>query len=129
MLLNAYAILLALAFWLNRHDRRMLLLTLAVGVSVFLPVPKSSAFAFYASCICAEFLVGLVAFVLRARGSEMVLSACVVLEIAHLMGYILNGYPPLSSYRIIVPVLESAQLVACVAMSPALFARLQNRLE
>lgn len=128
MLLNVYAVGLAVAFYLNRHDWRMLLLTLAVGVSVFLPVPRQSALVFYGFCMVAELLVALIALALQARGSELIVSICVVLEVAHLMGYILNGYPPLSSYRVIVPVLESAQLLTCVCMSPALFVRLQNRL-
>lgn len=127
MLPLAYIALASAALYLNRRDPRMLLLTLAVGVSVFLPVPKHSAFAFYGFCIMAELTVGLTALVLRARGSEIIVSLCVVLEIAHVMGYILNGYPPLSAYRIIVPILETAQLVTCVCMSPALFFRLQNR--
>ena len=127
MLLNAYALMLALALYLNRHDRRMLGLTVVVGLSVFLPVPKSSALAFYGFCFVAELVVILLALRLHAQGSELIVSLCVVLELAHVMGYILNGYPPLSSYRAIIPILESAQLVTCICMSPALYARLRNR--
>lgn len=128
MLLNAYAVLLALAFYLNRHDRRMLMLTLAVGASVFLPMPRHSAFLFYLFCMLAELLVALIAIILQARGRELILSLCAALELTHVMGYILDGSSTLSSYRVIVPVLEAAQLVACIALSPAIFARLQNRL-
>lgn len=128
MLLNAYAALVILGLYLNRHDRRMLLLTLAVGVSVFVPVPRHTAFAFYSFCIGAEFIVAVIALLLRARASEMILSMCAALELTHIMGYILDGSDHLSSYRVIVPVLESAQLLACVLMSPPLFSRLQNRL-
>ena len=128
MLLQAYAALLALAFHLNRRDRRMLLLTLAVGVSVFLPVPRESAEVFYAACVAAELVVALVAMLAAARATELIMSLCVALELTHIMGYILDGSGQLSSYRVLVPVLEAAQLVACVCMSPAIFARLQNRL-
>lgn len=128
MLLNAYAILLGLGLYLNRHDRRMLALTFVIGVSVFIPVPRESAFTFYTFCMVAELAVALIAWRLDARATDLVISICIVLELAHVMGYILNGYPPLSSYRIIVPILESAQLVTCICMSPALYHRLQNRL-
>jgi hypothetical protein len=127
MLWNAYTVLLGIAFYLNRHDWRMLALTFVIGVSVFAPVPRESALAFYGFCFAAELAVAIVALLLRARGSELVVSICVVLEVAHVMGYILNGYPPLSSYRVIVPILESAQLVTCICMSPVLHLRLRNR--
>lgn len=127
MLLNAYAILVALGLYFNRHDWRMLALTLVVGASVFYPVPRDSAFIFYASCMAAEVLVALIAWSLHARASDLVVSLCVVLELTHVMGYLLNGYPALSSYRVIVPLLEAAQLAACVCMSPVLFHRLRNR--
>lgn len=128
MLLQAYAALVVLALYLNRRDRRMLLLTLAVGVSVLMPVPRDSAAVFYAACITAELIVALIAMILRTRGSELIMSLCAALELTHIMGYILDGSGHLSSYRVIVPVLEAAQLVACVCLSPAIFARLQNRL-
>jgi hypothetical protein len=127
MLLNAYAILLGLGFYLNRHDRRMLALTFAIGVSVFIPVPRDTAFAFYTFCIAAEACVALIAWWLDTRATELVVGICIVLVLAHVMGYILNGHPSLSSYRVIVPLLESAQLLMCVCMSPSLHARLQNR--
>jgi len=127
MLLNAYAVLVAAGLYLNRHDWRMLALTLVVGASVFYPVPRDSALIFYASCMATEVLVALIAWSLNTKASDLVVSLCAVLELAHLMGYILNGYPALSSYRIIVPLLEAAQLVTCVCMSPALFHRLRNR--
>jgi hypothetical protein len=127
MLLNAYAILLGLGVYLNRHDRRMLALTFVIGVSVFLPVPRQTAFAFYTFCIIAELLVALIAWRLNTRATELVIGICAVLVLAHVMGYILNGHPSLSSYRVIVPLLESAQLLTCVCMSPSLYARLQNR--
>lgn len=127
MLLQAYAALLGLGLYLNRHDRRMLALTCVIGVSVFMPVPRDTAFTFYTFCIAAEFIVVLLAWRIDARATELVIGICIVLVLAHVMGYILNGYPALSSYRVIVPLLESAQLLTCVCMSPALHARLQNR--
>lgn len=127
MLLTAYAALFTVGLYLNRGDRRMLLLTLVVGASVFIAVPRHSAFIFYTFCILADLLAAILAITLRARASELVVSICVALEAVHVMGYILDGYPPLSSYRILVPILESAQLVACVCMSSALYRRLQNR--
>ena len=127
MLHVAYAVLLALAVAFNWSDRRALLLTLVVGMSVFLPAPHTSAIAFYGFCFLAEALVALIAIRLAAGATELIVSICVVLEIAHIMGYILNGYPPLSAYRVIIPLLESAQLVTCICTSPVLLTRLRNR--
>lgn len=127
MLFNIYAIMAGLALFLNRADWRMVFLTLAVTASVFVPVPRESAEMFYAFCMAAEALVAIIAWRLKARASELVISACMVLELVHIMGYSLNGYPPLSSYRVLVPLLELAQLTACICASPTLYARLQNR--
>lgn len=129
MYLQACALLFTAGLWLNRSDRRMLALTVLVAASVFLPVPRDSAEQFYLFCIAAETVVALVALALiRARGSELIASLCIVLIVVHVMGYIMDGYPRLSGYRILVPILESLQLVACLCMSPAIYPRLRNRL-
>lgn len=123
-----YAVMLVLALVLNGRDRRMLALTAVIGVSVFIPVPRATAFEFYSFCMAAELVVALLAWRLDAKASELIISFCIVLELTHIMGYILDGYPPLSSYRIMVPILETAQLAACIAMSPMLYERLRNRI-
>lgn len=129
MYLQACAVLFTVALWLNRRDRRMLVLTMVVGASIFVPVPRDTALQFYTFCIAAETVVALLALAaIRARASELVASICIVLIVVHVMGYIMDGHPPLSGYRILVPILEAAQLAACALMSPALFTRLRNRL-
>lgn len=126
MLLTAYACLLAVALTLNRKDRRMLALTALVGVSIFIPVPRDTALQFYTFCIAAECVVALVALRIGGRGSIAIAELCVLLVIAHLMGYALNGHPPFSPYRVIVKLLETSQLVCCIVASPYLAARLHN---
>ena len=128
MYLQACAGLLFVGLILNRHDRRMLALTILVGTTIFIPVPRDTALQFYLFCIASETLAAIVAVTfIRARASEMVASVCVLLVLLHVMGYIKDGYPALSAYRILVPLLESLQLVTCILMSPALYARLRNR--
>lgn len=127
MLYVAYFGLASAAFYVNRRDPRMLLLTLAVGVSVFIPVPRHTAFAFYGFCISAELVVGLTAWILSARGSTSIMCICVLLVINHIMGYALDGSQPLSPYRAVVKLLECGQLLACVACSTAVANTLRNR--
>lgn len=127
MLHLAYAVLVCLAFYLNRRDRRMLLLTAAVTVSVFLPAPRHSAVVFYAFCVAAECLVALVAHRCQCAGSRAVIWLCALLVLNHLMGYSLDGSTPLSPYRAVVKLLETSQLVACMAFSPTLVHILRNR--
>lgn len=127
MYLTACGALLGASFLLNLHDRRMLALTLLVGVSIFIPVPRHDADVFYTFCIAFEMGVAFVALLLNARASVVVAELCALLAITHLMGYALDGNPPLSPYRVIVKLLEISQLTACVALSPSLVDILRNR--
>lgn len=118
--------LLLIGLLANLPDRRMLALTALVGASIFLPVPRDTALQFYSFCIAAEILVAVLAYKLGARAGIIVAEVCVVLVIAHVMGYALDGYPPFSPYRSIVKLLEVSQLLACVALSPILAPLLRN---
>lgn len=125
MYLTACFLIMAAGLGLNAFDRRMLALTALVGASIFIPAPDTYE-QFYVFCISAECLVGLLALIIRARASVLVAEICVLLVIAHLMGYSLDGSPPFSPYRVIVKLLEFSQLAACVALSPVLAPFLRN---
>lgn len=122
----AYAALFATALWLNRTDRKMLLLALVVGGSFFMEVPRGSQTAFYSACIGVEVFVGLIALVLRARASWAVIEICAVMVCAHLMGWVMDGHAPLSPYKGIMLIAEYAQIGVCVLASRTALARLKN---
>lgn len=122
----ACAALLAVGLVLNWQCRRMLAVTIIVGISVFLPAPHESAEKFYLFCTAAEMVVGLLAWASQSRAGAVVADICVLLVIAHVMGYALDGSPPFSPYRVIVKILEISQLVACAALSPILAPILRN---
>lgn len=127
MYLVACGVLLAVATVLNLRDRRMLVLTLAVGINIFFPVPSHTQLQFYGTCILLETCVLATAVLYPSRASCIAIYATLVLIAAHFMGWILDGSPPLSPYRSIVKILECAQLLACVALSPVLTSKLRNR--
>lgn len=127
MYLVACGILLAVATVLNFKDRRMLVLTLAVGINIFFPIPAHTQAQFYSTCIALEVMVLTTAVFYTSRASCIAVYASLALIIAHFMGWTLDGSPPLSPYRAIVKILECAQLVACVALSPVLTPKLRNR--
>lgn len=122
----ACAALLAIGLVLNWQCRRMLAVTLIVGISVFLPAPHESAEKFYFFCIVAEVIVGLLAWASQSRAGTIIADICVLLVIAHVLGYALGGSPPFSPYRVIVKILEVSQLVVCAALSPILAPILRN---
>lgn len=126
MYLAACGALLAAGLVLNAGDRRALLLTALVGASVFLPAPHHSAEAFYTFCIAVDVAIGVLAWATRSKAGAAVADLCVLLVIAHIMGYALDGSSPFSPYRIIVKILELSQLAACVALSPILAPILRN---
>lgn len=126
MYLIACGVLLALATVLNLTDRRMLMLTLAVGINVFFPVPSFTQAQFYGTCIALESMVLIVAVFYSARASGISVFSCVLLIITHLMGWTLDGSQPFSPYQLIVKSLEVIQLLACVALSPVFTPILRN---
>lgn len=127
MYLVACGILLAVATVLNLTDRRMLALTLLVGATIFLPVPSHTQLQFYGTCIIVETAVLAYVVFVHSRASGMMAHILLAMIVAHFMGWILDGSPPLSPYRSIVKILECAQLAACVALSPVLTPKLRNR--
>lgn len=106
-----YAILLSLSFWLNRNDLRMLALTFFVGAGIFFPVPDEN---FYLYCISIEIIVLVVADIVNVNASKFVMGCLCILISSHLLGMIFDGYLEDSPYRILVPLFEYAQIVACI---------------
>lgn len=127
MLHLAYGVAACFALWLNRKDRQMLALTALVSASVFVDPPGASGQEFYSFCIASEVTIAAFALLLRCRASTLIAEICAVLVMAHLMGYSYDaGSHPLSPYRGIVKLLESAQLLACVALSAKIAPFLRN---
>lgn len=125
MYLIACFALMAAGLCANALDRRMLALTALVGASIFLPTPAEYG-AFYLYCVAAECLVAVVALWLRASASVVIAEVCVLLVITHAMGYSLDGSLPFSPYQMIIKLLEVAQLVVCIVLSPVVAPILRN---
>lgn len=124
---QACATFLLFAFILNWQSWRMLALTLLVGASIFVPTPQESAEQFYVFCISAEIFVGALSWAANTKASRVIADICMLLIIAHIMGYVLDGSQTFSPYRLIVKLLEFSQIVACVALSPIIAPILRNR--
>ena len=112
--MTTYAVLLCLALALNTSDRRMLALTVAVGVGIFVPVPGAN---FYLFCMLGEMLIALVAGRLNARASGPVMQISSILVVFHALGWWLNGYPSNSPYHLMVQICEHGELVMCILLS------------
>lgn len=111
-------LLLTWAIYLNKDDKKMLLLTLLVGLTYLLPVHLlTNMYAWYAVCIGAELLVLCSALLLRTRASIAVAVVCTMLLINHFSGLFFNGYLDSSPYQYIVPYLEHLELLACSLFS------------
>lgn len=127
MYLSACGSLLAVAVILNFRDVRMLILTVAVGLNIFLPVPSRTAFEFYFCCVLYEMALATIAWWTRKEAGFLVVNACAVLVLAHLMGYALDGSASLSPYHVIVKLLETIEIGICIALSPVLTPILRNQ--
>ncbi len=110
----SYAILLALAFMVNANNPRMLALTAVVGAGIFAPVPDAN---FYLICALGELLIGLVAMYIATNASMMIWRVSMLLLAFHFAGFLFNGYPPDSPYRILVKLAEHFELLSLIVLS------------
>ena len=122
----AYAALLGLSLWLNRADRKMLLLSALVGGSFFMEVPRGGPAEFYGVCLTIEVVLAVAALAIGARASLIVAEICLVMVAAHIMGWLTNGYAPLSPYKGIMFITEYAQIAVCILASRSAIERLRN---
>lgn len=125
--LLACGLLLTVGLMLNIPSPRMFLLTAVVGAGYFMPAPTHSAGMFYFFCICVETCVGILALSIDRKAGIWIADFAVLLVCAHIMGWVLDGNPPFSPYRLIVKLLEFSQIAACVALSPIVAPILRNR--
>ena len=128
MLFTSYAILLGAGILANVRDWRMLVLTLAIGANVFMPIPSTSALAFYSYCVIAELCIIVAAVFLSTKSSLLVIQIAIVLIVLHVMAYYIDGHPPLSPYRVLVKMCEYALLCSSIFFSKGFLPSLRNRM-
>lgn len=112
----AYLALLGLAFWLNRRDGRMLALTAVISASAFIPAPTEWP-TYYIFCGLAEITVALTALRLKAAASVPVTIICAAMACTHYMGYRIDGSLPFSQYGAALALLETSEILCCIAAS------------
>lgn len=108
------SILFLVALVVNLNDRKMLALVCVVGAGFFLPIPRYTADIFYTCAILDELTVCYLARKIACPASKPIILICACMVICHLAGMILDGYPVLSAYRILIPFLENATFVVCI---------------
>lgn len=116
-----YSILLILALWFNRNEHKLLLLSLIIGIGVFIPVPSEN---FYLCCAIGELVILLTAWSLNTANSVVVILLSVQLITAHIFGHYLNGYLTNSPYHVIVKVDECLELLSCIIFSKPIISKL-----
>lgn len=114
-----YAILLLFALGLNWGAWRMMALVGVIGAAYFAPVDTAGLTQgqFYLICCLCEILVGLLAYRIAASASFAVIGICASMVVFHAIAWLVGGYAPSSPYRILLPICEYAQIVACIVLS------------
>lgn len=124
----AYAVLLCAALWLNRADWRTLLLSIVATAGVCLPIPwTDNPSLWYFECFIVELVVILAAMVLRSPTSKYVIAFCILRSAMHLTGVVVGPVSGIGPYRIIVPFLETGELLVCVLLSHSARQLIQRR--
>lgn len=114
----AYAVLLCAAMWLNRGDWRTFFLSLVVAAGVFVPIPWTvNPALWYFECFLVELLVIVFSLLLRSPTSWAVIVFSLLLSTMHLIGVFTGPVSGIGPYRIIVPILETGELLICVLLS------------
>lgn len=111
----SYALLFLFSLWLNRRDKKMLLVTVVVAGGVFFPIPGNEWFYLY--CIIAEIVVFIGVTEIKARVTESIQFLSMLLILWHIYGWCFNGFPPDSPYHGLVKGTESAELLALILFS------------
>ena len=124
----AYAVLLCAALWLNRADWRTLCLSLVVAAGMFVPIPwTSNPSLWYFECFLVELMVICGALMLRSPTSWAIIVFSILLSSAHLTGVLYGPVRGIGPYRIIVPVLETGELLICCLLSCSMRRLIQRR--
>lgn len=123
-----YALLLCVGLWLNRHDTKMLALTLVVAAGIFIPISNQcSAYEWFLKCIGVEIGVIFLSRMLKIIAADVVCLIGYGLILAHLVGWLGWGSFGSSSYRIIVPMLEYSQQIVCILFCPFILDKIRAR--
>lgn len=114
----AYAVLLCAALWFNRACWRTLVLSALLGAELMLVIPWVwPTWVWYLEWFIVEMLVIVAALLLRSPASRPVALFSVVLGFNHLLGAYFGPSDSISPYRVVQPMLETAQLLVCIALS------------
>ncbi len=119
------SLLLTIAIWLNKDDMKMLLLTLLVGLSYFLPTELiTNYYAWYFVVMTSEMVVMCSAICLKTRASLAITTICVMLLINHVNGLFFGGHLEGSPYHFVIKYLEYIELLACSLFSTTIVNKL-----
>ena len=111
-------VLIVAAIFLNRKDRKMLALSLVIGLSILAPVGHFTNKAeFCTICIASDFLLGVLAIYLDTSASAVVLIMSGALCAWHLAGWWYGGWLPDSPYHLLSQACEYIEISACCAFS------------
>lgn len=121
-----YSAILLIALWLNKTDKKMLILTLIVGMSFFLPVELiQTRPEWFMACIAAESFVLLSALFLKTKATFAIIGICSMLLLSHIITW---NYLDIPNYAFIVPYLEYLEIIVCVLCSNTLLNYLKGML-
>ncbi len=110
-----HCLLILVAVVLNWGDRRMLALSLVVGLNTVMPFHLFTTFeSFPWACSGAEILTATLAWHLRARASFTVIGICALLVVYHLLSWWFGHTLLRGPYAILVQIAEYAELMMCV---------------
>lgn len=126
MLYAAFCITLLIAAVLHQEDKKTLALCLTVGAGFFSPLPNNDWLMFYISGVATELCVAYAAWSIRCAASQPIMIISVLMAACHVAGAILDGYPALSAYRILIPFFEIMEPVSIILLSPVLCRLLHN---
>lgn len=121
------SLLLALGIWLNKDEKKMLLLTLLVGLSYFLPTQLiSHYYTWYFVVMATEMIVMCSAICLRTKASVAIAIICAMLLINHVNGLFFGGHLEGSPYYFVVKYLEYIELLSCSLFSTTIINKLRG---
>jgi hypothetical protein len=114
MLVYTKIALLIVAAFLNFRSPKLMILTVIIGVDIFLPIPSDAGrVTWCVDCIFVDFITGFLVLFFETEVSCALCLICLGLVPIHSI-YMQYGSAKFPEYRSIVPVMECMMLFFCI---------------
>lgn len=103
----------------------MLLLTLVVGIGIFIPIPEKE---YYFFCAAVEVLVATCADLIDCAASNMVVLLALLMVVIHFTAFVMIGSRIDCPYHNLIVACEYLEIIACILFANGILGEMHARI-